>query len=107
MATCDQPSDLMLRIADPSVERQGLRKDTRPRGLREEDEVRPAAASILQGIEAGDVFHSLIASGNLQPRSRWAAVGSLVFQSLVVVTLIVGPLYRTIPLPNRLLKNYS
>jgi periplasmic protein TonB len=101
MATCDQPSDLMLRIAHPSVERQGWRKDTRVRGLGAEDELRPAASSSLQGIEAGDVFHSLIASGNLRPRSRWAAVGSLVFQSLVLLTLIVAPLYRTIALPKR------
>jgi protein TonB len=101
MATCDQPSDLMLRIAHPPVERQGWRKDTRVRGLGAEDELRFAASSSLRGIEAGDVFHSLIASGNLRPRSRCAAVGSLVFQLLVLLTLIVASLYRTIPLPKR------
>src|SRR5579864_3676445 len=101
MATCDHPSDLMLRIAHPSIERQGLRKDTRSRRLGAENEMPPAASSSLHGIEAGDVFHSLIASGDVRPRSRWAGVGSLVFQSLVLLTLIVAPLYRTIPLPKR------
>ena len=55
----------------------------------------------LQGIEAGEVFHSLIASGNFRPRSRWAAVGAVTFQALVLLTLVVAPLYRTIPLPKR------
>jgi protein TonB len=98
MATCDHPSDLMLRIAHPPVEKQGLRKDTRASAVPAENKARAAACSSLQGIEAGDVFHSLIASGNLRPRSRWAAVGAVAFQALVLVTLIVAPLYRTLPL---------
>jgi periplasmic protein TonB len=101
MATCDHPSELGYGIAYPSLQRPGLRKDMPVPVSRAEDKVRPAASSSLQGIEAGEVFHSLIASGNLRPRSRWAAVGSLVFQSLVLLTLIVAPLYRTIPLPKR------
>ena len=101
MATCDHPSELVYGIAYPSLQRPGLRKDMPVPVSRAEDKARPAATSSLQGIEAGEVFHSLIASGNLRPRSRWAAVGSLVFQSLVLLTLIVAPLYRTIPLPKR------
>src|SRR5690242_13453766 len=101
MATCDQPSDLMLRITHPLVERNGLRKDMRARELRAQNKGLPAASSSLQGIEAGDVFHSLIASGNLRPRSRWAAVGAVTFQTLVLVMLVVVPLYRTLPLPRR------
>jgi periplasmic protein TonB len=101
MATCDHPSELVYGIAYPSLQRPGLRKDMPVPVSRAEDRARPAASSSLQGIEAGEVFHSLIASGNLRPRSRWAAVGSLVFQSLVLLTLIVAPLYRTIPLPKR------
>jgi protein TonB len=101
MATCDHPSELVYGIAYPSLQRPGLRKDLPVPVSRAEDKARPAASSSLQGIEAGEVFHSLIASGNLRPRSRWAAVGSLVFQSLVLLTLIVAPLYRTIPLPKR------
>ena len=101
MATCDHPSELVYGIAYPSLQRPGLRKDMPAPVSRAEDKARPAASSSLQGIEAGEVFHSLIASGHLRPRSRWAAVGSLVFQSLVLLTLIVAPLYRTIPLPKR------
>jgi protein TonB len=101
MATCDHPSDLVYGIAYPSLQRPGLRKDISVPVSRAEDKARPAASSSLQGIEAGEVFHSLIASGHLRPRSRWAAVGSLVFQSLVLLTLIVAPLYRAIPLPKR------
>jgi protein TonB len=101
MATCDHPSDLMLRIAQPSVKRTGLRKDRPVTESRAEDRVRPAASSNLQGIEAGDVFRSLIASGNLRPRSRWAAVGAVAFQALVLATLVIAPLYRTLPLPKR------
>ena len=101
MATCDHPSELVYGIAYPSLQRPGLRKDMPAPVSRAEDKARPAPSSSLQGIEAGEVFHSLIASGHLRPRSRWAAVGSLVFQSLVLLTLIVAPLYRTIPLPKR------
>ena len=101
MATCDHPSELVYGIAYPSLQRPGLREDMPAPVSRAEDKARPAPSSSLQGIEAGEVFHSLIASGHLRPRSRWAAVGSLVFQSLVLLTLIVAPLYRTIPLPKR------
>jgi len=101
MATCDHPSELVYGIAYPSLQRPGLRKDMPVPVSRAENKARSAASSSLQGIEAGEVFHSLIASGHLRPRSRWAAAGSLVFQSLVLLTLVVAPLYRTIPLPKR------
>jgi periplasmic protein TonB len=101
MATCDHPSELVYGIAYPSLQRPGLRMEMPVPVSRAEDKARPAGSSSLQGIEAGEVFHSLIASGDLRPRSRWAAVGSLVFLSIVLLTLIVAPLYRTIPLPKR------
>lgn len=101
MATCDQASDLMLRIAHPTAETHGLRRDTRSSVMPAENKARHADTASLQGIEAGDVFHSLIASGNLRPRSRWAAVGAVTFEVLVLVTLVVVPLYRTLPLPKR------
>jgi periplasmic protein TonB len=100
MATCDHPSNLMLRM-NPSGARQGLRKDRSVKESPAEDRVRPATPSSLQGIEAGDVFRSLIASGNLRPRSRWAAVGAVAFQALVLATLVVAPLLYTDPLPKR------
>ena len=84
MATCDHPSELVYGIAYPSLQRPGSRKGTPVPVSRAEDKALPAASSSLQGIEAGEVFHSLIASGNLRPRSRWAAVGAVAFQSLVL-----------------------
>jgi len=101
MATCDHPSELLHGISYPSLQRPGLRKDRPVTASRAEGTVRSAPFSSVQGIEAGDVFHSLIASGNLRPRSRWAAVGAVTIQALVLVTLVVAPLYRTLPLPKR------
>ena len=89
MATCDHPSELVYGIAYPSLQRPGSRKGTPVPVSRAEDKALPAASSSLQGIEAGEVFHSLIASGNLRPRSRWAAVGAVAFQALVLVTLLL------------------
>jgi len=99
MATCDHPSELVYGIGHPRLQRPGVRKNQPVMVWRAEDRMRPAPPSSLQGIEAGEIFHSLIASGNVRPRSRWAAVGAVVFQALVIVTLIVVPLYRTLPLP--------
>ena len=101
MATCDHPSELVYGIGYPGLQSPVVRKDRPVRVSLAEDKPRPAASSPLQGIEAGEVFHSLVASGNLRPRSRWAAVGAVTFQALVLVTLVVAPLYRTLPLPKR------
>src|ERR1700758_4654728 len=101
MATCDHPSELAYRIAYPGLSPAGSRKGRPVIGSRAEDGIRSAPSSTLQGIEAGEVFHSLVASGNFRPRSRWAAVGAVAFQALVLVTLVVAPLYRTLPLPKR------
>src|SRR5208283_4016499 len=91
MATFDCPSDLVHRIAYPSLGRPGLRTDSRL----------PASSS-LQGVEAGDIFsESLIASGKSRPRNPWAAVGALAFQLLLLLALIVIPLFHTDPLPTR------
>jgi protein TonB len=101
MATCDHPSELVYGIAYPGLQRPGSRTGMPVPVSLAEDKALPGASSSLQGIEAGEVFHSLIASGNLRPRSRWAAVGAVAFQALVLVTLVVAPLYRTLPLPKR------
>lgn len=101
MATCDHPSELVYGLGYPGLQRPGLRKDMPVPVSQAENKPRPAASSPLQGIEAGEVFHSLIASGNFRPRSRWAAIGAVTFQALVLVTLVVAPLYRTLPLPKR------
>lgn len=103
MATFDCPSDLVHRIAYPSLGRPGLRTDSRRLpGLPAEEEKRPSASSSLQGEEAGDIFsESLIASGKSRPRNPWAAVGALAFQLLLLLALVVIPLFHTDPLPKR------
>jgi periplasmic protein TonB len=98
MATCDHPSDLLHRIP-PSSERPVLRIDSRVSTLRVEKVKRYPVPPRLQGIEAGEVFHSLVATGNFQPRSRWSTVGAIAFELLLVVAAIVIPLFNTDPLP--------
>ena len=102
MATCDHPSDLVHRIAYPSLWRPGLRTDWRLPALPPEEEKRPSASSNLQGVEAGDIFReSLIASGKSRPRNPWATVGALAFQLALLLAVIVIPLFHTDPLPKR------
>jgi periplasmic protein TonB len=98
MATCDHPSDLLHRIP-PSSERPVLRIDSRVSTLRVEKVKRYPVPPRLQGIEAGEVFHSLVATGNFQPRSRWSTVGAIAFELLLVVAAIAIPLFNTDPLP--------
>jgi len=97
MATCDHPSELVYRIAYPSLQRPGLRIDPRIAALPAEEEKQLSVRSNLQGKEVGDIFY-LIES---QPQNPWAAIGSLAFLSLAVLALIVIPLLRTEPLPKR------
>ena len=100
MAAFDHPSDLFHHIAHPSLGRPGLRTDWPLPALPPEDEERSSAFSSVQGVEAGDIFReSLIASGKSHRRNPWATVGALGFQLLVLLTLVVASLYRTIPLP--------
>ncbi len=103
MATFDCPSDLVHRIAYPSLGRPGLRSDSRRRPASPaEEEKRCSASSSLRGVEAGDIFsESLIASGKSRPRNPWAAVGSLACQLLLLLALVVVPLFHTEPLPKR------
>ena len=102
MATCDYPSDLVHRIAYPSLGRPGLRTDWRLPALPPEEEKRSSASSSLQGVEGGDIFReSLIASGKSRPRNPWAAVGALGFQLVLLLALVVIPLFHTDPLPKR------
>ena len=60
-------------------------------------------SSSLQAIEAGDIFHDslIVSGGKLRPRNPWAAVGSLAFQLLLLLALVVIPLFHTDPLPKR------
>ena len=79
-----------------------MRTDSWLPALPPEKEKLSSASSSLQGIEAGDIFReSLIASGKSGRRNPWAAVGSLAFQSLLLLALVVAPLFHTDPLPKR------
>lgn len=97
MATYDHPSDLVHRIAYPTVQRLGLRIDSRAAALPAEEEKQLPVRSNLQRKEVGGIFYLI----EPRPRNPCAAIGSLAFLSVLLLALIVVPLYRTIPLPKR------
>ena len=102
MATCDHPSDLVHRIAYPSLGRPGLRTGSWLPALPADEGKQSSASSSRQAVEAGGIFHeSLVASGKSRRRNPWATVGALSFELFVLLVLVVAPLYRTIPLPKR------
>ena len=96
MATCDYPSELAHLIPYPSG-RTGLRIDSRIPALLDEDQRQPRSRSNVPADQVGNIFYFI----EPRPRNPWAASGSLVFLSLVLLALIVVPLYRTDPLPKR------
>jgi periplasmic protein TonB len=53
--------------------------------------------SQLRGQEVGNIFYLI----DSRPQNPWAAIGSLVFLSVLLLTLIVIPLFRMEPLPKR------
>ena len=83
MATSDHPSDLVHRMAYPSLARPGLRTDWRLPALPEEKKQLPLRSN-LQGKEIGDIFYLI------EPRVRnpWAAIGSLAFLSVLLLCLL-------------------
>ena len=97
MATCDHPSDLVHRIAYPTIQRPALRIASRVAALPAEEEEQLPVRSNLQGKEVGDIFYLI----EPRPRNPWAAIGSLAFVSVFLLALIVIPLYHTDPLPKR------
>ena len=97
MATYDHPSDLVHRIAYPTLQRLGLRIDSRVPALPAEEEKQLPVRSNLQRKEVGGIFYLI----EPRPRNPWAAIGSLAFLSVLLLGLIVVPLYRTIPKPKR------
>jgi len=97
MATCDHPSDLVRRIAYPALVRPGLRIDPRSAAFPAESEEQLPARSNLEGKQVGDIFY-LVES---RPRNPWAAMGSLAFMSVLLLTLIAIPLFHIDPLPKR------
>lgn len=97
MATCDHPSDLVRRIAYPTLARPGLRIDSRSAAFPAESEEQFPVRSNLEGREVGDIFY-LVES---RPRNPWAAIGSLSSQLLLLSAVVVIPLFHTDTLPNR------
>jgi len=97
MATWDQPSDLVRRIAYPTLVRSGLRIDPRRAASPAESEGQLPVRTNREGKEVGDIFY-LVES---RPRNPWAAIGSLAFMSVLLLALIAIPLFHTDPLPKR------
>ena len=97
MATFDHPSDLVNRITYPTVQKPGLRTDSRVSASPGEKEKHPPVRCNLQGTEVGDIFYFI----EPRPRNPWAALGPVAFLSVLLLALIVAPLYRPIPLPKR------
>ena len=91
MATSDHPSDLVHRIAYPSVQRPGRRIDSRVAALSAAEE-KP-----LRRKEVGDIFYLIEA----RPRNLWATIGSLAILFVVLLAVIVIPLFRMDPFPKR------
>jgi periplasmic protein TonB len=101
MATCEQPSNLVHRVAYSPLGTAQARNDSRIPVLPSKEERRPSTSAILQGIEAGDLFHGLIATGNFRARSRWATAGAVIVESLLLLAIVAIPFFHTDPLPKR------
>jgi len=102
MATCNHSSDLVHRIEYPSAERPGLRNDSRVASFANKENERPVSSN-PEGTKEDDlIFHNLIESGEkLATRSPWATVGSLIFQLLLLMAIVVIPLFHAGPLLKR------
>ena len=97
MATSNHPSDLVHRIAYPSLGRPGLRTDWRLPALAEDEEKQLPLCSNLRGKEISDIFYLT----EPRPRNPWSAIGALAILSVLLLALVVVPLLRTDPLPKR------
>jgi len=95
MATCiDHLSDLGAGL------RIGSRLATSPAGEKKEHPLYPSPQAT--GEDVCLFKDSLIESGGkLRPRNPWATVGSLSFQSLLLLAIVVIPLFHTEILPGR------
>jgi Gram-negative bacterial TonB protein C-terminal len=80
MATSDHPSDLVNRVAYPSLARPGLRTDWRFPALPREAEKQLPVRSNLQEKEVGDIVYLI----ERRPQNLWAAIGSLAFLSSIL-----------------------
>ena len=104
MATYDYHSDLAHCIAYPDFPRPRLPIDSGTAAFPGKgNPQRPVSSSVQATNEEGRLFRdTLLESGEKsQPWNPWAAVGSLVFQLLLLLALIVVPLFHTDVLPKR------
>jgi len=100
MATWDHPSDFVQRVVYPSIDRQGVRTDSRVQRFRAEDDKELRSQS--EQPKPGDIFQELIVSGrNSRARNPWAAVGSLAVQIALLLAAVVIPLLHIEPLPKK------
>jgi protein TonB len=97
MATCDHPSDLVRRIGYPTFVRPGLRIEPRSAAFPAKSDEQFPVRSDLEGKEVSDIFYQV----ESRPRNLWAAIGSLSFQLLLLLAVVVIPLFHTDPLPKR------
>jgi len=97
VATFDQPSDVLNRIAYPNFRRPGLRTDSRVASFPARAEKPLLVPSGQQGIQAS-LFREIELGATFR-RNPWAAVGSLAFQFAVLLTLVIVPLYHVATLP--------
>ncbi len=104
MATFDHPADLGHCIAYPAFPRPKLPIDSRIAAFPEKrKDQRPVSSTSQATEEDGCLFQDTLleSGGKSRPRNPWAAMGSLVFQLLVVAALIIVPLFHTEVLPKR------
>ena len=73
------------------------------RGFPAEQKKQLPASSSPHAIDDGGLFHEslIVSGGEVRPRNLWAAAGSLTFQLLLLLALIVIPLFHTDILPKR------
>jgi periplasmic protein TonB len=100
MATCDQPSELVYRIAYPGVQRPGLRIDPRIARLPAEEDRKLPVLSSQREIEEGSLFREIESGAKLE-RNPLAGAGALALQCLLLLAVVVIPLFHTDPLPKR------
>ncbi len=100
MATFDQPSELVYRIAYPSVRRLGSRIDRRIASLPAQGDEQLPVSSSQQEIEEGSLFREIEPGAKLK-RNPWAGAGALALQGLILLAVVVVPLFHTDPLPKR------
>src|SRR5271167_62090 len=100
MATCDHPSELVYRIAYPSLQRPGLQIDPRIAALPTEEGKHAPIPPSRQGVEQGSLFRE-IESGAKLGRNPLVGASALALQCLLLLAVVVIPLFHTDPLPKR------